>query len=67
MSQFGNRNIYSKLRRTSRLYLIQGSNEIYYQRIKLSKFHLNIDILIIKLFPEPCIDKVKEIYYSGLV
>ena len=49
------------------IYLIQGSNEICYQRIKLSKFHLNNDTLTIKLFPEPCIDKVKEIYYSGLV
>ena len=49
------------------IYLMQGDTEICYQRIKLSKFHLNNDILVIKLFPEPCINKVKEIYYSGLV
>ena len=49
------------------IYLMQSEKEICYQRIKLSKFHLNNNILVIKLFPEPCIDKVKEIYYSGLV
>ena len=49
------------------IYLMQGDNEICFQRIKLSCFHLNDDILVIKLFPEPCINKVEEIYYSGLV
>ena len=49
------------------IYLMQSDKEICFQRIKLSCFHLNDDILVIKLFPEPCIDKVQEIYYSGLV
>ena len=49
------------------IYLIQSDKEICFQRIKLSEFHLNDQILVIKLFPEPCINKVEEIYYSGLV
>ena len=49
------------------IYLMSDDKEICFQRIKLSYFHLNDDILVIKLFPEPCIDKVQEIYYSGLV
>ena len=49
------------------IYLMKGDLEVCYQRIKLSAFHLNDDILVIKLFPEPCINKVEEIYYSGLV
>ena len=49
------------------IYLMKGDNEICYQRIKLSRFHLNDDILIIKLFPEPCINKVEEVYHSGLI
>ena len=49
------------------IYLIQSDKEICFQRIKLSEFHLNDQILVIKLFPEPCVGKVEEIYYSGLV
>ena len=49
------------------IYLIKGKKEICFQRIKLSEFHLNDDILVIKLFPEPCIGVVKELYYSGIV
>ena len=49
------------------IYLMKSDSEICYQRIKLSRFHLNDDILIIKLFPEPCVDKVSEVYYSGII
>ena len=49
------------------LYLTQKDKEICFQRIKLSKFHLNDDIFVIKLFPEPCANAVKEIYLSGIV
>ena len=49
------------------IYLMKKDTEICFQRIKLSCFHLNDDILVIKLFPEPCVNKVEEIYYSGLV
>ena len=50
------------------IYLLdKKKKEICFQRIKLSSFHLNDDIFVIKLFPEPCVNEVKEIYYSGLV
>ena len=49
------------------IYLTQKGKEICFQRIKLSQFHLNDDIFVIKLFPEPCVGTVKEIYYSGIV
>ena len=32
---------------------------VCFQRIKSSSFHLNDQIMIIKLFPEPCYDKVQ--------
>ena len=40
---------------------------ICFQRIKCSAFHLNDQIMIIKLFPEPCINKVKSTIHSGLI
>ena len=49
------------------IYLTQKDKEISFQRIKLSNFHLNDDIFVIKLFPEPCVGAIKEIYLSGLV
>ena len=49
------------------IYLTQKGKEICFQRIKLSQFHLNDDIFVIKLFPEPCVGSIKEIYYSGIV
>ena len=49
------------------IYLTQKDKEISFQRIKLSNFHLNDDIFVIKLFPEPCVNVIKEIYLSGIV
>ena len=49
------------------IYLTEKGKEICFQRIKLSEFHLNDDVFVIKLFPEPCVGAVKEIYLSGLV
>ena len=49
------------------IYLIQKGKEICFQRIKLSHFHLNDDIFVIKLLPEPCVGVVKEIFLSGIV
>ena len=49
------------------IYLTQKEKEICFQRIKLSKFHLNDDIFVIKLYPEPCVGKIKEIFLSGIV
>ena len=49
------------------IYLMQKGKEICFQRIKLSQFHLNDDIFVIKLFPEPCVGAVKEIFLSGIV
>ena len=49
------------------IYLRQNSKEICFQRIKLSKFHLNDNLNVIKLYPEPCVGAVKEIYYSGII
>ncbi len=49
------------------IYLTQKGKEICFQRIKLSQFHLNDDIFVIKLFPEPCVGVVKEIFLSGIV
>ena len=49
------------------IYLTEKGKEICFQRIKLSEFHLNDDIFVIKLFPEPCVGAVKEVYLSGIV
>ena len=40
---------------------------VCFQRIKSTSFHLNDQIMIIKLFPEPCYDKVKSTINSGLL
>ena len=49
------------------IYLTQKEKEICFQRIKLKDFHLNDDIVVIKLLPEPCVGTVKEIFQSGIV
>ena len=49
------------------IYLTQKGKEICFQRIKLSEFHLNDDTFVIKLFPEPCVGTVKEVFLSGIV
>ena len=50
------------------IYLYNSKKEaICFQRIKSREFHLNEQIMVIKLFPDPCFDQVKEIYKSGLI
>ena len=50
------------------IYLLDSKkNIIAFQRIPASLFHLNDDILMIKLYPEPCVNKIKEMYLSGIV
>ena len=49
-------------------YLMNQDNEpVCFQRIKASNFHLNSQIMIIKLFPEPCYSKVNSNINSGLL
>ena len=47
--------------------LNKDGDPVCFQRIKCSSFHLNHNIMIIKLFPEPCYDKVKSTINSGLL
>ena len=47
--------------------LNKDGDPVCFQRIKSSSFHLNDQIMIIKLFPEPCFDKVKSTINSGLL
>ena len=50
------------------IYLVNDKGEnICFQRIKSSEFRMNKDIMMIKLFPEPCIGKVNKIYLSGII
>lgn len=50
------------------VYLCNSKGEhICFQRIKASEFHLNKDIMVIKLIPDPCYHKVDQLYKSGLV
>lgn len=44
------------------IYLTQSDKEICFQRVKLSNFHLSDSTFVIKLFPEPCVGAVKEIF-----
>ena len=49
-------------------YLLNPDGEpVCFQRIKSSFFHLNDQIMIIKLFPEPCYGKVSSTINSGLL
>ena len=50
------------------IYLVDSKGRnVCFQRICSREFHLNDDMLMIKLIPEPCVNKVKEIYFSGIV
>ena len=49
------------------IYLTQNNEKICFQRVKLSKFYLSDSTFVIKLFPEPCVGKINEIYLSGIV
>ena len=50
------------------IYLYNSKKEpICFQRIKARDFYLNERIMIIKLFPDPCVDKIQKIYQSGLI
>jgi len=49
-------------------YLLNPDGDpVCFQRIKSSLFHLNDQIMIIKLFPEPCYGKVSSTINSGLL
>ena len=50
------------------IYLVNEKDQnICFQRIKASEFHMNQDTLMIKLLPEPCIGKVSKMYLSGII
>ena len=51
------------------LYLVEKSSEknICFQRIKVSEFHLNKEIITIKLLPDPFVGKCDNIRISGIV
>jgi len=40
---------------------------ICFQRIKVSAFHLNNDICVLKFLPDPCVGKVKSMMKSGIL
>ena len=40
---------------------------VCFQRIKLSIFHLNNDITVIKVLPDPCIGKVNSMMKNGIL
>ena len=49
-------------------YLLNSDGDpVCFQRVKCSSFHLNDQVMIIKLFPEPCFGKVKSTVNSGLL
>ena len=48
-------------------YLYYDDIPVCFQRVKASSFHLNDQVMIIKLFPEPCYDKVSSTINSGLL
>ena len=50
------------------IYLLdKKGNVISFQRIEAKSFYLSDDIIIIKLYPEPINNLVKEIYFSGII
>ena len=51
------------------IYLVEKSSKknICFQRVKASEFHLNKDILILKLLPDPFINRCKTIKNSGII
>jgi hypothetical protein len=49
-------------------YLINPNDEpVCFQRIKLSNFYLNDQVMIIKLYPEPCYSKIDSVINAGLL
>ena len=54
------------------VYLVDKKNSIEkqnicFQRIKADQFYLNKDIIVIKLLPDPCIGKCKNMMKSGIL
>ena len=50
------------------LYLTDEKYEVIsFQRLKLSKYYLKDDAYLVKLLPEPCINKTTSVCYSGVV
>jgi hypothetical protein len=49
-------------------YLLNPDGEpVCFQRIKSALFHLNDQVMVIKLFPEPCYGKVTSTIHAGLL
>ena len=54
------------------IYLIDDKNKtekqnICFQRIKADQFHLSNDVIVLKLLPDPCIGKCKNMMKSGIL
>ena len=54
------------------IYLVDKNNKvekqnICFQRVKADQFHLNKDIIVLKLLPDPCIGKCKNMMKSGIL
>ena len=54
------------------IHLIDKNNKpekqnVCFQRVKADQFHLNKDILVLKLLPDPCIGKCKNMMKSGIL
>ena len=54
------------------IYLVDKKNKaerqnVCFQRIKADVFHLNKDIIVLKLLPDPCIGKCKNMMKSGIL
>ena len=54
------------------VYLMDKNNKlekqnICFQRVKADEFHLNKDIIVLKLLPDPCIGKCKNMMKSGIL
>ena len=49
------------------LILLMKIKKCYFQRIKLSNFYLNDQVMIIKLYPEPCYSKIDSVINAGLL
>ena len=54
------------------IYLVDKKNKpekqnICFQRVKADEFHLNKDIIVLKLLPDPCVGKCKNMMKSGIL
>jgi len=54
------------------IYLVDKKNKpekqnVCFQRVKADEFHLNKDIIVLKLLPDPCIGKCKNMMKSGIL